>query len=63
MKTLSENFKNASFTLCGAASILPLRFLVQPVSVYLLIILVRAVGKLVCRKKWADITWEDISKI
>ncbi len=40
-----------------------LKFIVQPVSVCLLIILVRAVGKFVCREKWADITWADIFKI
>ena len=63
MKTLSENFKNASFTMCGAACVLPLRLLVQPVSEYQLIVLVRAIMKLFCKKTWAGTTWEDIFKI
>ena len=40
-----------------------LRFLVQPLSVYLLIVLVRSVGKRVCKRKWADTTWEEIINI
>ena len=40
-----------------------LRLVVQPVSVCLLIVLVRSVMKLVCREKWASISLEDIFKI
>lgn len=40
-----------------------LRFLVQPIPVYLLIVLVRAALKLTCQKKWGETTWREIFNI
>lgn len=40
-----------------------LRLLVQPIPVYLLIVLVRAVLKQTCQKKWVEKTWREMFNI
>ena len=37
-----------------------LRFLAQPISVFLLVVLVRAVLKLIYKERWVDVSWRDI---
>lgn len=40
-----------------------LRFLVQPISLYLIIISARIIMKLICREKYAETTWQEIVNI